>query len=161
MSLETISEIKSFVVEKVLERMNHDEEQTDLQMRTTRQLAIDSPGRMQSRYDSTKQELSYLVDSYQNRLSDIKKEKSVLENFKIVPAGEEIKTGDMVELDTGSTRQFYLILPYGGGVVTEVPNFGGVTVITPLSPLGKILLGKIVGDSVVCNGKEFKIMQIL
>lgn len=155
-----ILEVKSFIVEKVLEKLSYDEEQIDLQLKTTRQLAIESPGRMQSRYDSSKQELSYLVDSHQERLNQIKKEQVLLKNFKLGLAGDEIKTGDIVKVGSDSNQCFYFILPCGGGKVIETLDFRQVTVITPLSPLGKLLLGKVEGDSLVFSGKDLEVIQI-
>lgn len=156
-----ILRVKSFIVEKVLEKLSYDEGQIDLQLKTTRQLAIDSPGRMQSRYDSSKQELSYLVDSHQERLIQIKKEQVLLKNFKFGLAGDEVRTGDMVEVNSDSNQLFYFILPCGGGQIIEVSDFGQITVITHLSPLGKMLLGKMEGDLFMFNGKELEVIQVL
>jgi transcription elongation GreA/GreB family factor len=50
-----------------------------------------------------------------------------------------------VELEAGATRCFYFIGPKNGGLEIEHQH-KEITVITPQSPLGQELMGKIAGQ---------------
>jgi transcription elongation GreA/GreB family factor len=87
--------------------------------------------------------------------------------YKFLPLREYgvedvICPASLVELEIQSRRAFYFIVPTGGGLVMRVDG-SPVQVITPQSPLGEALLGKIVGDkiSVEAGGKprEYKIVS--
>ncbi len=68
----------------------------------------------------------------------------------ICPAG-------LVELEINGIHSYYFIVPSGGGLVTRIDG-QAVQVITPQSPLGEVLLGKKVGESVqvMAGGKPRK-----
>ena len=56
--------------------------------------------------------------------------------------GQEIDIGALVEVDMDGATDCYLLLNGGGGTEVSVDN-KTVTVITPESPLGQVLMGNI------------------
>ena len=60
--------------------------------------------------------------------------------------GDGVVPSALVELELGTVRALYFLVPQGGGLVTSVEG-RPVQVITPQSPLGERMLGKKVGDS--------------
>lgn len=72
--------------------------------------------------------------------------------YKFLPARtftheDVICASGLVELELNGIRSFYLIVPSGGGLVTRVDGCA-VQVITPQSPLGEVLVGRKVGETI-------------
>jgi len=59
-------------------------------------------------------------------------------------AGDPVASGALVGVEEGGARTHYFVAPAGGGSVLA----GDVQVITPVSPLGRALAGKRIGDEV-------------
>jgi transcription elongation GreA/GreB family factor len=55
---------------------------------------------------------------------------------------ERIAVGAVVEIEEEGAASVLLLVPFGGGIRLS----GGEQVVTPLSPLGRALLGKATGD---------------
>lgn len=88
-------------------------------------------------------EQSYLARGHAQRVADLETAVAVAETFVPRSFGEDdaIALGALVELEDGRTLW---LAPHGGGIELS----GGITVVTPTSPLGKALLGKRVDDEV-------------
>lgn len=56
---------------------------------------------------------------------------------------ERIAVGALVEIEEEGAASVLLLVPFGGGIRLS----GGEQVVTPLSPLGRALLGKTAGDA--------------
>lgn len=71
--------------------------------------------------------------------------------------------GTLVQLELNHNAAYYLLVPKGGGLVTRVDG-QPVQVITPQSPLGEILLGRKVGESVELrsgeNVRQYRVVSI-
>ena len=154
--------VKNQLLKKVIEKMEEKEKETMTQIERNRQDAIESPGRMQSRYDSMKQELSYLVDSLFKRLGDLKKEISNLKKFSMdeTIAGE-VKLGTIVETESNGNKRIFFMLPAGAGESIQDDKLGKITILTFVSPLGKSLLGKVEGEEIAAMGKQYLITKIM
>ena len=89
----------------------------------------------------------------------------VLRGLDLSPmrAGEPIRSGALIALeDEHTTRQLFMA-PFGGGVTLSV---GGVAVqvITPVSALGRALLGRLAGDDVEVRAptgaREYTVLDV-
>lgn len=154
--------IKKEIVEALLEKLREALSITERQLEQARQGAIEAPGRMQSRYDSAKQEFSYLAESYQKRIFQIKNEISTLEEWKVRQTSKEIiGMGSLVEIeeDRNKKKSFYFILPAGAGEIVKNRRLKKtITIISVKSPLAKELLNKRVGDSLVVASRKLTIV---
>lgn len=98
------------------------------------------------------QEFAGLARGQAARASRAQAEISTLETFRPapLPAGARIALGSVVEVeeDEGTGRTFFLA-PVGAGVELTGPGGDGfLSVVTPLSPVGKAVLGRRVGETV-------------
>jgi transcription elongation GreA/GreB family factor len=68
-----------------------------------------------------------------------------------------------LELQPAARRAFYFIVPSGGGLVMRIDE-QPVQVITPNSPLGEVLMGRRVGESVSVEAggkpREYRIVSM-
>lgn len=154
--------IKKSLLRLLCEKMEKTLQTAQTELETTKQSAIDSPGRMESRYDSAKEELSSLANSMQNRVAQLQQNIARLRNFRIsdLPQ-EEAEIGTLVEMTHKIEKKFYFILPAGGGETIESPDLDAkVTVITPSSPLSNSLRGKKIGASIRVGPRELTLVAL-
>ena len=101
----------------------------------------------ENKYDTRGLEASYLARGQSKQLAEL--EAAIVEFEKIgarkFGAGDAIAVGALVELEQLGEKMFYFIGPRAGG--TEViHDKQEILVITPQSPLGEQLVGKMAGD---------------
>lgn len=154
--------IKKQLLQKLIEKMEEKEKEISIHIERNRQGAIESPGRMQSRYDSMKQELSYLVDSLYKRLGDLKKEISNLKKFSMDEAiSSKVGLGAIVEVESNKEKREFFILPAGAGETIQDKELGEITILTFASPLGKSLFGKVEDEEITVAAKKYLITKIM
>jgi transcription elongation GreA/GreB family factor len=60
-----------------------------------------------------------------------------------------VAVGTIIEVEDGDEGRTIFLAPVGAGIELTMPDGDGfVTVVTPMSPLGKAILGRFVGDTV-------------
>ena len=119
-----------------------------------------------NKYDTTGLEASYIAQGQANRAQDIRKSLECYRNLVIRPFDDEtpIRLTALVtmEADDGRCRQVFLGPDAGG--LKLVDGDAECIVITPESPLGRALLGKICGDEIQVGGggtrKKFTIVVV-
>ncbi len=154
--------IKKQLLQKLIEKMEEKEKETSAQIERNRQAAIESPGRMQSRYDSMKQELSYLVDSLYKRLGDLKKEILNLKKFSADETSfSKVGLGTIVEVESNKEKKVFFMLPAGAGETVQDKELGEITILTFASPLGKSLFGKVEDEEITITAKKYLIIKIM
>ena len=66
---------------------------------------------------------------------------------KLLPKGS-ISLGAIVEVEDGEQGRTFFLAPVGAGIELTGPGGDGfLSVVTPVSPVGKAVLGKRVGDT--------------
>lgn len=109
--------------------------------------ATHESSKAENKYDTRGLEASYLARGQSRQIAEL--EAALIEFQKLgsreFKDGESMDIGALVELEQDRERSFYFIGPRAGG--TEV-EFDGqeILVITPQSPLGSQLVGKMEGD---------------
>jgi transcription elongation GreA/GreB family factor len=68
------------------------------------------------------------------------------ENSENCGVCQDVVVGSVVQLEIGEEKEFYLILPAGGGSSFSVEGVGEVTIISPNSALAKAIIGRQTGD---------------
>jgi transcription elongation GreA/GreB family factor len=108
--------------------------------------ATHEESRAENDKDTRGLEQSYLARGHAQRVAELENAVVVVHAFapRAFRDGDAIALGALVEIEEdGKTRRLWLA-PHGGGVELT----GGITVVTPTSPLGLALLGKHVDDDV-------------
>lgn len=94
-------------------------------------------------------EFSSLAHAQGRRASAALDDLAVIEAFRPPHAGPRIAVGTILEIEDGSEGRTIFLAPVGAGIELTMPDGDGfVTVVTPASPLGKVVLGCSVGDTV-------------
>lgn len=99
--------------------------------------------------DTRALEQSYLARGQALRAESMVEQLQLLRTFdlpKLKPS-DVIQGGALIELEEGETSRCVFLAPYGGGTGLEVDG-KLVTVVTPVSALGRALLGRQVGDDI-------------
>ena len=111
-------------------------------------------------------QLGTLGRAQQRRAQQAIAEADALATWKPAPvaATARIAVGAIVEIedpDSGEGRTFFLA-PVGAGVTLTGPGGdGGLSVVTPASPIGTAVLGRVVGDVVaISQGGDCREWQI-
>jgi len=101
-----------------------------------------------NKYDTTALEASYIAQGQANRARDIRQSLEEYRNLQLSAFDDEtpIRLTALVTLEDGQGNCRRLFLgPQTGGM--RIPDEGEeIVVITPASPLGRMLLGKQTGD---------------
>lgn len=116
--------------------------------------AISEESRAENQYDTHSLEAGYLAEGQARQAGEIE------ESIKIISAlplpdfapGSPVALGALVEIHDGhGDPAWYFLAPRAGGL--ELPWEGRtVLVVTPQSPLGRHLLGRLAGDAVQLPG---------
>ena len=101
-----------------------------------------------NKYDTTALEASYIAQGQANRAQEIRQALEVYRALALQPfdQGTPIRLTALVTLEDEQGRQRLVFLgPWAGGM--KIPaGEGEVVVVTPNSPLGRGLLGRLCGD---------------
>ena len=111
--------------------------------------ATDEQNRAENKYDTRGLEASYLAhgQSRQARETAHAREQLAAMTVRDFGVDEPVGTGALVELESDGEQGWYFLAPAAGG--TELMHEGKeVLVITPQSPLGRVLVGKRRGEHV-------------
>jgi transcription elongation GreA/GreB family factor len=114
----------------------------------SREEATDQESRQEGKYDMRAQSAAYLAAGQAKLATELGEAVAAYRNLgaAAVPAGAPATTGTLIVLQSGAREQWYYLGPARGGM--EVFWEGqAVTVITPGSPLGRLLLGKRAGET--------------
>ncbi len=107
-----------------------------------------------NKYDTTGLEASYIAQGQANRAQDIKQSLDRYRKLVIRTFGDEtpirLTALITIEAEGGSNKQVFLG-PDAGGLKLSDDNEECI-VITPESPLGRALLGKVCGDEIETGG---------
>ena len=96
-------------------------------------------------------EFAGLARGQKERAGRAAAELSTLETFRPppLPSGAAIAVGAIVEVEDGTQGRTFFLAPVGAGVELNGPGGDGfLSVVTPVSPIGKAVLGRRVGDTV-------------
>jgi|APSaa5957512535_1039671.scaffolds.fasta_scaffold151462_2 transcription elongation GreA/GreB family factor len=159
---------KSKLLQQLMDTLEEKASITNKSFERAQKDVIEAPGRMESRYDSTKQESSYLADSFYKRSFEIDQAIKTLKSLSEsrLQYRNVIEIGSVVRLkESGQTEdEWYIILPVGGGE-TLYDNSTEIFVISSYSPIADCLLEKRKGDSIKLsldrNSRQLEILEVL
>lgn len=117
---------------------------------SARDEATHPDSKAESKYDTRAIEAGYLAGAQARRLMELETTVARYDRLPLEsPETETIKGPALVVLAAADgTERCYFLGPGAGGLTVSVDGVS-VTVITPSSPLGKVLLGAELGDEVL------------
>jgi transcription elongation GreA/GreB family factor len=140
---------KRAVIQMVVAQIEKDLAALITSTKATHAEATDEQNKPENKYDTRALEASYLARGQSRQVVELLKAK---QEFELLSTAESFPTGPidvgaLLTLRRGNIDTVYLLGPKAGGI--EVFFEGTpVTVITPHSPLGQQLMGKVRGQSV-------------
>lgn len=143
---------KKALVNAIIDQLLADRDAMVAAARSTHEAATHPESKPENDKDTRGLELAYLAGAQAERARDIDlavTEMRLLE-VRAFATGARIASTALVTLDDGDDETTYFLVPHGGGQKLE-----GVVVVTPLSPIGRAILGREEGDTVtvVLRGK--------
>ena len=128
-------------------------------------------GRMQSRYDTFKEEAQQMAAAHELRKVELGRSLSIIRSFltdlNTLQTGGAIKVGSVVILESldGQKQKRVALAPVGGGIKISLGADDEITVITSSAPLGQKLLGKLGGEKIelILDGKTvtYAILEVV
>ena len=139
---------KHTVLAQVLARLKGDLALIMASARATHEEATHEENKAEDKYDTRGLEASYLAMGQLKQAEETKQavlafESLVMRDFM---AGESISLGALVSLDANGQATHYFMGPRAGGTEVSCED-QPVMVITPQSPLGRQLMGRLQGDT--------------
>ena len=110
------------------------------------------------KYDTRGLEASYLAGAQQDRLGELEGALLFLKSVALrhFTENDRVAPTALVQLVREGEQSFYFLLSWGAGYTLELADIKVLT-ITPQSPLGQGMIGKVVGDVIkVLTGKGHK-----
>ena len=153
---------KKAVVDALRARVAADLDAAITSQRDAQAGATHEEARPEGDKDTRATEASYVARGLAQRVADLQEAASLLANMLVRRFGEDdvVAVSAVVTCeDENGAECLYFIAPAGGGIKLAV---GGQTlgVITPASPLGRVMLGKRAGDDVELRGRELSIVLV-
>jgi transcription elongation GreA/GreB family factor len=127
----------------------------------SRDEAISEESRAENKWDTHSQEAAYLAEGQAKLAAEIAASIELYETLLLpdFAPSDTIALGAVVELETADGKgAWYFVGPRAGGLEIEMDG-RTVLVLTPLSPLGRQLIGKRAGDFVPAAGRGSAGMQ--
>jgi len=108
--------------------------------------AVNEESRAESKWDTRGQEAAYLAEGQARLAAEIREAMSRIQTLPLADS-TTVQLGSVVELARGDETLRAFIAPVAGGTDFLVES-DRYTVITPASPLGRLLLNRRAGDTV-------------
>lgn len=139
---------KQHVIEALLLRLEEERNtlvRAALQSRTE---ATDEANKSDNKYDTRSLEASYLAGAQSRMAAEAEEALVIVKRLGLIEfePGDGITIGALVELRMGKKMSYYFLSPRGGGLQIVV-NKETVTVLTPQSRLGSLLVDQTAGHS--------------
>lgn len=151
-------------VEAIVERLREERESVAKSYESANKATRESPGPMQSRYDTSRHELSEVADATGKRLRELDQLLWAIKRTSNSPC-ERGKLGAVLEVEEDDKILFFLIVSPGVSAYTvEMGDFTIQSVSTE-SPIGRALIGKKSGDELKLTtpggAREFRVLKVM
>ena len=105
--------------------------------------------------DTRALEASYLAAGQAERVRELESALKMLSGLEVKDIGKTtpICASAVITLEDDGAKTTFFMSPHGGGVRLDLEGTS-VQVVTPQSPLGKALLGRLHGDVIELRGKS-------
>ncbi len=139
---------KPELLQRIIAQLTHDLELFLSAAKSAHKGATHEESAPDNKYDTLALEASYVAQGQANRAQDIKRSLDLYKQLTLLSDPEVIRLTSLVtiEADDGSRKELFIGPAEGGLKITD--QLTEIMVITPVSPLGRELLGKSLGDAV-------------
>lgn len=118
-----------------------------------RSLASETKSSAGDKHETGRAMLQLEMEKAGQQLASVQQMKETLARIDLLKTSERVHLGTLVSTNLGD---YFLAVSVGQVVIDKTSYF----VISPSAPVGKILLGKQAGDSLVWNGRKIEIHHI-
>lgn len=149
---------KKLLVSLIIKNLNQELSQAIKAANEAHAAAVDDQSIAETQYDTLAIEASYLAEGQSRRVQELQEALFDYQELTLVDFDENkpIALSALVQLYTDSKKQhWFFIGPAAGGFRCQL-NTQNITVITPKSPIGNVLMREFEGDNidvVLGNGK--------
>jgi transcription elongation GreA/GreB family factor len=156
---------KTDLMENLLARLRAELQVLEKSVASAAEAATHPESKPENKYDTRGLEASYLAGAQKERVAELKGALHFLQVLRPRTFAEQnpIAPTALVELVHEEQSSFYWLMVWGAGYVLELD---GQTILTisPQSPIGQALLGKLEGDSFLlrtgAQSKEYQIVSV-
>lgn len=153
---------KRAIIELIVAQITRDLQGIVASAKASHAEATHEQNKAENKYDTRALEASYLAQGQSRQVAELE---SARQEYAALMVGDflpdsPLDVGALVTLGQApEDGDRYFIGPKAGGIEVVV---GGksITVITPQSPLGRLLVGRRQGESVVLHGREHRIARV-
>lgn len=128
-----------------------------------REAATHAESKPENKYDTRGLEASYLAGAQAERAAELQGAIQILDAvvIRVFSVADKISTTALVTVDRDGDESQYFVMPVGGGARFVIDG-AAITVVTPQAPMGKLLVGKSVGDVVTleADGSDIEILAL-
>lgn len=155
---------KTELLQLIIRQLTHDLEVFFNAAKSAHEAATHAENAPDNKYDTLALEASYVAQGQANRAQEIRQSIEIYKQLTLVSDVEVISLTSLVTIEAGDgTRKVLFIGPLEGGLKFTNSRIE-MMVITPASPLGRELIGKSCGDSVVIaagsSRMEYEIVEV-
>jgi transcription elongation GreA/GreB family factor len=120
----------------------------------SREEATSVENKAEGQYDMRSQEAAYLAEGQARFAAEIAESISIYQTFEVpdFTADSVVAVGALITLEAKGRKSVYYLGPRNGGLEARVDDLDFV-VVTPISPLGRQLVGRKLADLVQLPGR--------
>lgn len=155
---------KTKLLQVIIDKLSCDLELFFAAAKTAHEAATDSENAPDNKYDTLALEASYVAQGQANRAHQLRQSIELYRQLKIHGFHDDAQLASLVILEhADGTEKMLFIGPAEGGLKIEHSG-EKIVVITPGSPMGRMLLGRSSGDTVVMEAgnirTEYEIVEV-
>lgn len=133
---------KEAVLRAIRQVLLEQESRVEAASRSNAEAATDEQNKAEDKYDTRGLEASYLAHGQARMAVEIREQLAAFGALGALDAAPStISVGSLVRLEVRQRSVFYFVGPAAGGLEVDIDGHR-VTVVTPSSPLGRLLVGK-------------------
>lgn len=153
---------KSVLREAILRELRQELARQSSAAQLARDEAISEESRPENKWDTHSQEAAYLAEGQARLAAEIGGNIEFYSGLALPDFAPDaaIAVGALVQLEARGKFAWYFVGPRAGGLELKIDD-ATILVVTPLSPLGRQLLGKRAGDPVTGAGRGAPAQRIV
>ncbi len=154
-------ELKNKIIKKVLELITGKLDTAKRQFQKMKDYSNESPSKMESQHDTTKEEYGYLAEDVEREIERLERAKSFVSKIGDKNAKNFVEEGSLVETNFDGAQKWYFVVNGLGGEKIKIDDAPEIIVTSQESPIGKSLHGRKIGDEIKFGERKIKISKVL